>query len=383
MTPCPACGGSAVAPVYRAGPVPVHCGLLMPTREMAVGYPTGEIRLGFCRCCGFLYNMAFDPAAVEYSQNYDETQTFSPTFNAFHRGLAERLIARFGLRGRDILEIGCGKGEFLAMLCEMGGNRGWGFDPSYTPGRLEIPAGCRVEFIQDFYSEKYADYRADFFCCNMTLEHIAAPGTFVRTIHSAMSGSPEATVFFLLPDAGSALRKGAFWDIYYEHCSYFTRASLEGLFRRCGFEVLALENEYSGQYLSIAARRASGGRAEAPGAEMEAPPVRLGESIAHWRRVMARLREQGRRTVLWGGGSKAVAFLTTLGLGDDEIRYVADINPHRQGTWLAGSGQRIVAPEFLPEYRPDAVLIMNPVYHEEICAQLARMGLAPQVLSLS
>ena len=62
---------------------------------------------------------------------------------------------------------------------------------------------------------------------------------------------------------------------------------------------------------------------------------------------------------------------------------MVDINPHRQGTWLAGSGQRIVAPEFLPEYRADAVLIMNPVYNEEIRAQLARMGLVPQVLSLS
>ena len=372
-----------MAPVYRAGPVPVHCGLLMPTREMALGYPKGDIRLGFCRCCGFLYNMAFDPAATEYSQNYDETQTFSPTFNAFHRGLARRLIERFGLRERDILEIGCGKGEFLVMLCEMGGNRGWGFDPSYVPGRIDIPAGCQAEFVQDFYSAKYADYKADFFCCNMTLEHIAAPAAFLRTIHSAMSRSPEATVFFMLPDAECALRKGAFWDIYYEHCSYFTRASLEGLFKRCGFEVVALENEYSGQYLSIVARRASEVGAKAAVAEVEAPPTCLPESIDHWRRVMVELREQGGRTVLWGGGSKAVAFLTTLGLGDDDVRYVVDINPNRQGTWLAGAGQRIVAPEFLPECRPDAVLIMNPVYREEICASLAEMGLAPRVLSLS
>ncbi len=380
---CPACGGSAVAAVYSAGPVPVHCGLLMPTREMAVGYPKGDIRLGFCRCCGFLYNMAFDPAATEYSQNYDETQTFSPTFNAFHRGLAGRLIERFELRGRRILEIGCGKGEFLIMLCAMGGNRGWGFDPSYVPGRLDIPAGCQVEFIQDFYSEKYATHQADFFCCNMTLEHIAAPAAFLRTIHGAMAASPDATVFFMLPDAGRALREGAFWDIYYEHCSYFTRASLEGLFTRCGFEVTALANEYSGQYLSIAARRVARPRPQAAMSELETPPACLRESIAHWRRVMAELRAQGRRTVLWGGGSKAVAFLTTLGIADDDVRYVVDINPRRQGTWLAGAGQRIVAPGFLREYRPDAVLIMNPVYNEEIRASLAGMNLAPRVLSLS
>ena len=383
MTGCPACGGGAVAPVYSAGPVPVHCGLLMPTREMAVGYPKGDIRLGFCRCCGFLYNMAFDPAATEYSQNYDETQTFSPTFNAFHRGLAKRLIERFGLRGRDILEIGCGKGEFLVMLCEMGGNRGWGFDPSYVPGRLDIPAGCQVEFVQDFYSEKYADYKADFFCCNMTLEHIAAPAAFLRTIHAAMGGSPEATRVLYAPGRRACPPRGRLLGhllralfVLHENVA---RGRLYKVRLRGGG---ARERVQRAVSFDCGAPR-PGGAGEGGLSEVEAPPACLPESIANWRRVMAELRERGRRTVLWGGGSKAVAFLTTLGLGDDDVRYVVDINPHRQGTWLAGSGQRIVAPDFLPEYRPDAVLIMNPVYNEEIRASLAGMGLAPRVLSLS
>ncbi len=47
----------------------------------------------------------------------------------------------------------------------------------------------------------------------------------------------------------------------------------------------------------------------------------------------------GRRTVLWGSGSKAVAFLTTVGL-NGEVASVVDINPFRHGRYLAGHGSR-------------------------------------------
>ena len=40
------------------------------------------------------------------------------------------LIRRYDLRGKEVIEIGCGKGEFLSLLCEVGDNRGVGFDPA-------------------------------------------------------------------------------------------------------------------------------------------------------------------------------------------------------------------------------------------------------------
>jgi hypothetical protein len=101
--------------------------------------------------------------------------------------------------------------------------------------------------------------------------------------------------------------------------------------------------------------------------------------LATWSEVVKSADYQ--RIVLWGGGSKAVAFLTTLGIRD-EIRYAVDINPHKHGAFLAGTGQEIVAPAFLREYRPDLVIIMNPVYREEIASDLADMGLQPEIRSV-
>jgi hypothetical protein len=58
----------------------------------------------------------------------------------------------------------------------------------------------------------------------------------------------------------------------------------------------------------------------------------------------------------------------------DSIRYVVDINPRKQGMYVAGSGQQIVPPAFLQHYQPDLIIMMNPIYTEEIRQQLARSG---------
>jgi ABC-type Fe3+-hydroxamate transport system substrate-binding protein len=103
--------------------------------------------------------------------------------------------------------------------------------------------------------------------------------------------------------------------------------------------------------------------------------------VAFWRRKLRDLKRGHQRAVLWGSGSKGVAFLTSLNLGD-AIEYVVDINPYRQGKFMAGTGQKIVGPEFLRQYHPDVAIAMNPVYQAEIREDLQRMGITAAVISV-
>jgi SAM-dependent methyltransferase len=385
---CPNCGARNPRVFYSADQVPAHSVLLMNTREQALAYPRGRIDLGFCDACGFISNLSFDPALNEYSSQYEETQGFSPTFNAFHRRLADDLIRRYDLHGKDVLEIGCGKGEFLALLCERGSNRGVGFDPSFLESRAPVPAAGSVLFIRDFYSRKYADYRADFICCKMTLEHIQDTAGFVGSVRQSIGDRRNTVVFFQIPDVTRILDEFAFWDVYYEHCSYFSPSSLGALFARSGFEVVRQWVDYGDQYLMIEARPAVPGTESSFTPDPDSVRARVDlfaaecrSRIAAWRRMIAESHAQSRRMVLWGGGSKAVAFLTTIGVGD-EIPYAVDINPHKHGTFLAGSGQEIVSPEFLKQCRPDLVILMNPVYREEVGQSLREMGISAELIGV-
>ena len=184
----------------------------------------------------------------------------------------------------------------------------------------------------------------------------------------------------------------AFWDIYYEHCSYFTKGSLARLFRANGFEVNKLWTVYDDQYLMIEARPVEGISSATPLAdeESQADTLKMVDYFvehyetkrADWLAKLQEMKTEGEKVVLWGGGSKGVAFLTTLGQTLDDIAYAIDINPIKTGTFMAGTGQEIVAPAFLREYQPDVVIIMNPVYLEEITRDLQAMGLSPEIYTL-
>ncbi len=389
---CPGCGAPGVSVFYAKEQAPVHSVLLLPDREEAVSYPTGTIELGFCASCGFIFNTAFDPNLQhEYSTRYEETQGYSPTFNAFSKRLAERLIERYDLHQKDIIEIGCGKGEFLTLLCQLGDNRGVGIDPSYVRDRSLSAPDERVSFRTEFYSDHHADLKADFVCCKMTLEHIDQTAEFVGTVARTTVDRPDTIIFFQIPNATRVIGDAAFWDIYYEHCSYFSPGSLARLFRNQGFDVLDLWTDYDDQYLMIEARPANGQDRRFPALEddldamtelVRAFPDSFAQKAGYWQTVLQRAAANNQRVVLWGSGSKGVAFLTTLNIRE-AIQYTVDINPNKHGTFMAGTGQEIVGPAFLAEYRPDVVIIMNPVYKQEIQRQLAEMGLAPEILALT
>lgn len=384
---CPSCGGDQVRIFYQALSMPVNSVLLLPTREDALALPTGDVQLGFCRGCGFIYNTAFDPSLVEYSDRCEESQGFSPAFKAWHEGLARRLVERYSLHGKHLVEIGCGKGEFLSLLCQLGDNRGVGFDPAYVPGRTPLSPPDRITFVREFFTENHCGVPVDFLCCKMTLEHIVDTDAFVRTVRRSLRNSPEVCVFFQVPDVTRILEERAFWDIYYEHCSYFSAFSLARLFRRAGFEVLKVEHEYSDQYLTIEARVGDGAESSAAAEEdltevetaVENFASGASERIARWRGRLEGYRAKGLKTVIWGAGSKGVAFVATVDV-PGAIGCAVDINPHMSAHYLARSGLEIVQPSALRDYRPEVVIVMNPIYRKEITGQLASLGLMPEVI---
>ena len=387
---CPACRQGTVAVFYHVARAPTNSCILWETAEEARAARTGEVRLGFCDSCGFICNTAFRPEIVEYSARYEETQGFSGTFNAFHRALAVRLIEKHDLHGKTVLEIGCGKGEFLMLLSELGGNRGIGIDPGAHPERLTGEAAHRVTLIPDFYSEKYSDHDVDFVACKMTLEHIINPFDFVAKVRKGLAHRTESVVFFQVPETLRILRHCAFEDIYYEHCAYFTPGSLARLFAATGFREFDLTIEYDSQYLTIEARPNLTGAApvQAPTADMDelrdlvaSFPARMAAKMQTWRDRLKGWRQDGKRVVIWGSGSKAVSFLTAFSPYGD-IGHAVDINPYRQGAFIPVTAQPIVAPSDLQTIKPDIVVVMNVIYEREIRESLAGMGLVPEIYSL-
>ena len=373
---------------YEVKDIPVNSCIMFSNSREAINFARGDLLLGFCENCGFISNVVFDPIKLDYSSLEPEEQGFSSTFRAFAQTIATHLIENYDLHGKRIMEIGCGRGDFLALMCELGHNIGVGVDPSSVAGGVEGSISKNLTFIHDYFSEKYANQLGDFVCCRHTLEHIHNAAEFLNSIRNAIGNRLDISVFFEVPDFSRILKEVAFWDIYYEHCSYFTLGSLARLFRFCRFEVINLVKAYSDQYLLIEAKPVDNKSEKIMGVEESIQATaedvinfsaRCRDKIEKWLDQLKRIKEERKRAVIWGSGSKCVGFMTTLGI-KDEIEYVVDINPNRHGKFIAGVGKQIVSPEFLRNYKPDAVIIMNPVYSMEIGQMLEKMGLSPELL---
>jgi len=385
---CPACGSKGLIPFFTLTDVPVQSVPLITRRTAARRFPRGDITLSSCPVCGFITNSAFEADRLDYGDDYESTQACSPTFNSFHRDLAESMLRRCRLRNRHVIEIGCGQGEFLSLLCRMGECRGTGFDPAFRAERSALQPGDRVTMHAEKFPSGLRLPPSDLICCKMTLEHIQPVAEFVRGIAGSIGGPHPPKVFFQVPDADRILRERAFWDVYYEHCSYFTAGALSRLFRAVGFRVRSIERGYSGQYLFLEADPSSRARLESVSPPSRVAVRRARDFSAGAERLMMRWRESlkagsggSRPTMLWGAGSKAVSFLTSLDIGE-EILGAIDINPRKRDTFLPGTGHPVMVPDDLDRISPGRIIVLNPIYMPEIRRELRSRGLHPELIEV-
>jgi len=388
---CPACGAAAGAPFYELAGVPSHSCLLLESREQAATYPVGDLELRMCDACGFVFNAAYDASLSRYSPAYEETQGYSARFQDFVDDLARHWVDRYDLTGKRVVEIGCGKGEFLTALVRHGVSEALGLDPGVDPERIPEDLRGRVTVRRGLFPRDLASFDADAVVCRHTLEHIDTVLTFMTDVRTAI-GDSDMTVLFELPDALRVFRDGAFWDVYYEHCSYFTAGSLARLFRRVGLEVLDLWRGYDDQYLLIEARADRSATTADPlpledDREVLVDAVegfqRTERALVHrWSAVIENVAVVGDRVAVWGSGSKCVSLMAALGPTATRVGAVIDINPHKWHRYLAGSGHQIVAPKALIDYGPQLVIAMNDIYLNEIRSDLKDLGLDPQLVAL-
>jgi SAM-dependent methyltransferase len=380
---CPGCGDAELEPFFAQQRVPLFCNVLHDDAASALAAARGDLRLSVCGACGLVHNVAFDPALVAYSPDYDASLHCSAHFRGFAEGLAARLVADYGLDGKDVVEVGCGDGEFLRLLARGGRNRAVGFDRSFRGEPGAGPKGVVVhrEFL---VPAERPDLRFDLLVLRHVLEHVAEPAAFLRGLAPVLKDG--GSVYVEVPDGLYTLRDLGIWDLIYEHCSYFSAPALRCVLDESGLETTRLCSEFGGQFLCADARRGRGGvAADVAPAEVARLAREFAAAhahkVAHWQAELARLAARGSRVAVWGAGSKGVTFLNTVP-GGASVHAVVDINSRKYGRFVPGTGQPVVAPEQVARLGIDTVLVMNPNYVAEIGERLRALGVDGRLMTV-
>ncbi|HEY2748314.1 MAG TPA: class I SAM-dependent methyltransferase [Polyangia bacterium] len=370
MAACPACRAEEVVSIFERLAVPVNQNVPLPTRAAALAMPRGDISLCHCRRCGLTFNASFDPHELRYDESYENSQMSSPSFEAHVDALVGSLVAA-GVRSKRVLEIGCGKGDFLARLCRAGDNRGIGYDTTYE-GPATAADG-RAQFVRAYYDGSSLPFDVDVVICRHVIEHVADPVALAGSVRSVLAAS-GGEAFFETPALEWILEGAVFWDIFYEHACYFSRVALENVFRLASFAPSSTTPVFSGQYYWLRARPT----ATAPTLAGDDSLERLQsfaraqrEKVARWR---ARIAGADKGWAVWGAGAKGVTFVNELDADAKLIRYLVDVNPAKHGRFVPGSGHEIRPPAALADGTVGEVILMNPNYAAECRQMLAALN---------
>lgn len=330
--------------IYRQSQLPIFQNKVYNSVAEAQNALCGEIELVQDNVSGFIYNAKFDSSLMVYDESYQNEQSNSPFFRK-HLEEVLKLLIHLGIRDKKVVEIGCGKGYFLEMMRQSGIDC-IGFDPTYE--------GENEYVLKEFFSEK-TNIKADVIILRHTLEHIPRPFTFLHTI--AKSNDYQGYIFIEVPTFDWIAKKEAFWDIFYEHCNYFTENTLKKMFHKAQTGYL-----FGGQYIYLWAKLADLKKQIEEKSDFQKVSF---NPTAKIETIKDRLQKQ-KDIAIWGAGAKGNTFLNLLDPQRKLINFVVDINPAKQNKFIAKTAHPIFSPDILKKEPINNVWVMNKNYLDEI-----------------
>jgi hypothetical protein len=379
---CPGCGSVSLSRPFVLSRQPVVLNYRFRDPLAAANVVRRDVTLTQCRRCGLVFNATFNPSDIPYDANYENRQCFSPAFNDHLQQLACHLIQRNNLTGGRILEVGCGKGDFLRRICGMAGAEGEGYDTSYEPNGERESVG--LSFHQRYVSAADVARSFDAVLCRHVVEHVPEIGTFLCELRDIAAAAGDPVVVLETPRFEWIVEQTSIWDVFYEHCNYFPTASLAHLCRLAGFRLQRHRSVFGSQYQVIELKLAKTRRVVTP------PGLRLSPRLSNFaRRAKLCLKDlslkiasesKGDAWAVWGAGAKGVALVNQL--PGTKPCCVIDSNPAKQGGVLPGTRIPIVGPENQLINRVSLVLIANPNYASEIRESLRQQDFCGKTIVL-
>lgn len=389
---CPLCGKTSSKIFFELTNMPCSCNLLWSSKEKAIDCPKGDITLGFCPSCTFIANYSLDFEKNQYTDQYDNALFYSALFQDYAKKMVLDLVDKYDLHHKTVMEVTVGKVDFLPFFCTLGPNRGIKFYTSLINSKQKNQNNINSSTFSLTGNDHLFENEVktiDFVFSYHELEHVNSPKCLLNILKETVGTDSNAIFYFLIPNISKTFNDGDFTNIIYEHPSYFTAPSIFYLFTSCGYNVIDIveeaDNAYSASISVIASLSKKTKTTINPKfntqyieTSVSVFGIKTKLIIEKMMDKLTQLLDQGKRIVVWGAGARGVTFLNIF--RDERITYAVDINPKKQGNFVPGTGQKIVNPEFLVQYRPDFVIVTNTFYQEEVKQTLDKLNLKSQIL---
>lgn len=318
--------------------------------------------LNLCQCsgCGLVQ---FDCEPVPYYKDSTRAGERCEALTALRRTQYRHLIETYHLKGKKILEVGAGKGGFLKTLKEMTEYKIQEYGIEHNPEFVKIAVEKEGVNVQQGYTKtpdmEIAGGPFDAFVSFAYPARLTEPNTMLQCISRNLTD--DGVGLIMVPSLEHLLKPGGFYDITRDHIAYYSEDTLRFLLCKNGFDILE-HGEVSQLYIYAIVRK----RRPYPFIKYWADVDALTETC---REFVLKATENGRKLAVWCAGHFAFTVLAMSGLGE-KVSYIIDNAEFKQGRFAPASHVPIVDVWHYQAEPVDTILILGPIYIDEIVKEI-------------
>lgn len=336
----------------------------IPTKEELPNDKGIQLKLVQCKCCG-LVQIPTEP--VSYYKKVIRAGGGTTTMVNLRNEQYTDFMNRFNLKGKKILEVGCGRGEFLRIWKNYD-VRAIGVE--YDQGLVDTASQEGLEVYKAYADDAdtvLPEGPYDAFVQFNFLEHQPYPNDMLQCIYNNLTDDGVGLV--TVPSLEYILKYDGYYELIKDHIAYYSEETLKFLFQKNGFEVVDCHTVNRDTH-SILVRK------------------RKKVDVSSWKDNFAELKKelfdyvdgyvsQGKKVAVWGASHQGFTLIPSLGLSE-KIAYIIDSAPFKQGKYAPASHVPIVDKKHYFEEPVASIMIVAPGYTDEI-ANIIRTELNPDI----
>lgn len=313
-----------------------------------------SLHLMQCPRCGLVQ---FPCSPVPYYKKVIRAGGETSTMINLRKSQYEDLMSHFNLEGKKVLEVGCGKGEFLKLwndyqvraigiefdqtLVDLARNEGLEVYKAYADdANTLIPEGPYDAFVQFNF-----------------MEHQPNPNQMVQCIYNNLKDDGVGLV--TVPSLEYILKYDGYYELIKDHIAYYSEDTLRFLFQKNGFEIINCKTVNRDTHSIIVKKRKK--------VDVSSWVINFNELQRELDEYISSYETQGKKVAVWGASHQGFTLISSMGLSR-RISYIIDSASFKQGKYAPASHVPIVDRRHFFDEPVASILIIAPGYTEEIAS---------------
>src|SRR3989344_4357701 len=371
---CRACGNNQLTLVLNFGKTP-PANSFVKKKFIGLKERYFPLEVWFCKQCSMLQlGHVVNPQLLFHDYVY--VSSTSPVFVRHFEMLAKDMGKKLRLKENSlVVDIGSNDGILLKPFKQKG-MRVVGIEPAGNIARIARKSG--IDTVTHFFDVQLAQQlvrkygKAKLVTATNVFAHIDNLDEVVRGVQILLD---DDGVFLVeVSYVGEVIKNNLFDTVYHEHVSYWSLMALRSFFNRVGMEIFDAEriNTHGGSIRGLARKKSQSAMVSrvVTGIIKQEKMQRL-HLISTYRLFQRRIEKNKRRfwklmnslkagkyrVAGFGAPAKTTTLLHYFGVTKNQIEYIVDDSPLKQGLFTPGTHIPVVTAQVMKENQPDYVVI--------------------------